>query len=87
METQRDPLVTADPAFITVRDCVVDVLQVKPGDVLPEANFRDDLAATSLSLTEVIMAVEEAFGLDIEESEMDGLDTVGELYALVLRLR
>lgn len=69
--------------FEKFRQCAVEVLGVKPEQVTPEARFAEDLDADSLDLVELIMALEEAFNITVEESELDGVDTVAGAYALV----
>lgn len=69
--------------FEKFRSCAVEVLGVKPEQVTMEARFAEDLDADSLDLVELVMALEEAFDITVEESELDGVDTVGGAYALV----
>jgi acyl carrier protein len=61
----------------------VEVLQVPADKVVPEARFGDDLDADSLDLVEFVMALEEAFDITVEESELEGVETVGQAYELV----
>ncbi len=51
-------------------------MSVKPEEVVPEANFVDDLGADSLDLVELIMAMEEAFDMEISDEEAEKLQTV-----------
>ncbi|MDA8080521.1 MAG: acyl carrier protein [Actinomycetota bacterium] len=69
--------------FEKFRSCAVEVLGVKPEQVKMEARFAEDLDADSLDLVELVMALEEAFDITVEESELDGVDTVAGAYALV----
>lgn len=69
--------------FEKFRECAVEVLGVKPEQVTLEARFAEDLDADSLDLVELVMALEEAFDITVEESELDGVDTVAGAYALV----
>ncbi|TAN29604.1 MAG: acyl carrier protein [Actinomycetota bacterium] len=69
--------------FEKFRECAVEVLGVKPEQVTMEARFAEDLDADSLDLVELVMALEEAFDITVEESELDGVDTVAGAYALV----
>ncbi len=69
--------------FEKFRGCAVEVLGVKPEQVTLEARFAEDLDADSLDLVELVMALEEAFDITVEESELDGVDTVAGAYALV----
>ena len=73
----------ADDAFETFKRCAVDVLQVAPEQVTPEAKFADDLDADSLDLVELVMALEEAFDIEVPEEELEGVTTVGQAYELV----
>jgi acyl carrier protein len=61
----------------------VEVLQVAPEQVTMEARFGDDLDADSLDLVELVMALEEAFDVEVPEEELDGIETVGQAYELV----
>ena len=50
-----------------VKEIIVDQLGVSIDEVKPEAKFVDDLGADSLDLTELIMAMEEEFGVEIAD--------------------
>ena len=52
-----------------VKGIVVEQLGVSADEVKPEASFVEDLGADSLDLTELIMAMEEAFDLEIDDEE------------------
>jgi acyl carrier protein len=60
------------------------VLQVPEDKIVPEASFTEDLNADSLDLVEFVMALEEAFDITVDETELDGVDTVGQAYELVV---
>ena len=64
-------------------DAAVEVLAVDPSKVTLEASFSDDLGADSLDLVELVMALEETFDITVDESELDGGETVGQAYELV----
>jgi acyl carrier protein len=70
-------------AFARFRQCAVEVLQVEADKVTPEANFADDLDADSLDLVELVMALEEQFDITVDESELDGVETVQQAFDLV----
>ncbi len=70
-------------AFEKFRACAVEVLQVPPEKIVLEARFGEDLDADSLDLVEFVMALEETFDITVEESEIDGVETVGQAYELV----
>lgn len=64
--------------------CAVEVLSVEAGQVTKEAKFADDLDADSLDLVELVMALEEEFDVTVEEEELEGVETVGSAYDLVV---
>ena len=59
-----------------VKKIIVDMLGVKPEDVVPEASFEDDLGADSLDTVELVMALEEEFETDIPDEEAEKINTV-----------
>jgi acyl carrier protein len=70
--------------FARFKKCAVDVLSVDEDKVVMEAKFADDLDADSLDLVELVMALEEEFGVEVPEEELEGVDTVGQAYDLVV---
>jgi acyl carrier protein len=69
--------------FEKFKACAVEVLQVPEDKVVLEARFGDDLDADSLDLVELVMALEEAFDVTVEESELENIETVGQAYTLI----
>lgn len=59
-----------------VNQIVVEQLDVEPSDVTLEASFVDDLGADSLDRVELVMAFEEAFGLEIPDEDAEKILTV-----------
>lgn len=59
-----------------VREIIANQLGVEPAEVLPEASFVDDLGADSLDLVELIMAMEEEFGVEVPDEEAEKMRTV-----------
>jgi len=59
-----------------VTQIVVDQLGVEPAEVVPGASFVDDLGADSLDRVELVMAFEEAFGLEIPDDDAEKIVTV-----------
>ena len=70
--------------FARFRKCAVEVLSVSEDQVVPEAKFGDDLDADSLDLVELVMALEEEFGVEVPEADLEGIETVGQAYDLVV---
>lgn len=69
--------------FARFQKCAVEVLSVAADQVTPDAKFGDDLDADSLDLVELVMALEEEFGVEVPEEELEGIETVGQAYELV----
>jgi len=59
-----------------VIDIIVEQLSVDKDKVVPNASFVDDLGADSLDLVELIMAMEEAFGIEIPDEVAEKITTV-----------
>lgn len=59
-----------------VIDIIVEQLSVDKSKVVPGASFVDDLGADSLDLVELIMAMEEAFGIEIPDEVAEKITTV-----------
>ena len=66
-----------------VTNIIVDKLSVDKSRVVPEASFLDDLGADSLNIVELVMAVEEEFGIEIPDEDAENLFTVGELQSYI----
>jgi len=62
-----------------VKEIVVTQLGVTAEQVTPEASFIDDLGADSLDTVEVVMAFEEAFGVEVPDEDAEKLRTVGDV--------
>lgn len=70
--------------FARFRSCAVEVLSVSEDQVTPEAKFGDDLDADSLDLVELVMALEEEFDVTVPEEELEGIESVGQAFDLVV---
>jgi len=55
---------------------IVEQLDIKPEEVTKEASFIDDLGADSLDTVELVMALEEEFGIEIPDDEAERIRTV-----------
>ena len=73
----------SDAAFEKFRGCAVEVLQVPADKITKEAKFAEDLDADSLDLVELVMALEEAFDITVDETELEDISTVGQAFDLV----
>ena len=61
-----------------VKEIIAKELEVDSKQLTPEAKFIEDLGADSLDIVELVMALEEEFGLDIPDEDADKLKTVGD---------
>lgn len=61
-----------------ITEIIVEQLGVKPEEVTPEASFVDDLGADSLDTVELVMALEEEFGVEIPDEDAEKIQTVGD---------
>ena len=59
-----------------VKQIIVDQLGVEPAEVTPTASFVDDLGADSLDRVELVMALEETFGMEIPDDDAERISTV-----------
>ena len=65
--------------FEQVRDIIVETLGCDAEQVTMDASLADDLGADSLASVELVMALEEATGISIEDSALAGMKTVGDV--------
>ena len=64
--------------FEKIKKIIVDQLGVDESEVTLRASFVDDLGADSLDTVELVMALEEEFGIEIPDEDAEKLTTVGE---------
>lgn len=61
-----------------IKDIIAEQLGVKKEEIKPESSFIDDLGADSLDTVEVVMALEEEFGIEIPDEDAEKITTVGD---------
>ncbi|HEV2615197.1 MAG TPA: acyl carrier protein [Candidatus Acidoferrales bacterium] len=66
-----------------VKQIIVEQLGVDEGEVTPTASFVDDLGADSLDIVELVMAFEEAFGIEIPDEDAEKIATVKDAIAYI----
>ena len=60
-----------------VKEVVMDKLGVEESQITETAHFMDDLGADSLDTVELIMQLEEEFGIEIPDEDAEKITTVG----------
>lgn len=71
-------------AFDKIKDLAVEVLGVDESKVNEAARFKEDLDADSLDIVEFVMGMEDSFDVELPESEVEGVGTVGQAVDLVM---
>ena len=67
-----------DEGFERIREVLAERLSVEESDITEEANFQEDLGADSLDLVEMIMELEDQFGIKIPDDDAQKIQTVGQ---------
>ena len=62
--------------FEKIKELIVEQLSVDEDAVTPEAKFKDDLEADSLDLFELVMALEDEYGVEIPSEDLEKIVTV-----------
>lgn len=63
-----------------IADIIAEQLHVSPGmTITEETSFKQDLRADSFELMELVMALEEEYGIKVEDEELEGFETVGDV--------
>lgn len=69
--------------FEDVKKVVVEQLGVSESEVSREASYVDDLGADSLDTVELVMALEEAFGMEIPDEDAEKIKTIGDTISYI----
>lgn len=72
-----------DNEFIKLKNIIADVLNVDPDEIDEDTTFADDLGADSLDLYQILMGLEEEFGVTVEQEKVVNIKTVGEALELI----
>ncbi len=74
----------AEPTMLqALTDVLVERLKVDEKAVRPAANLFDDLGLDSIDLMSAVMAIEEQFGIEVSDAELENVTTVGEAVELL----
>ena len=66
-----------------VKPLIAEALNLDVADVTPEATLKDDLGIDSLDAVELIMELEDEFGVKIEDAEAQAFVTIGDIVTLL----
>ncbi len=72
-----------DAVFDKIKEILVEQLGVEEDDVTMESSFTDELNADSLDIVELVMAMEQEFGISIPDEEAERIRTVGDAVEFV----
>jgi acyl carrier protein len=68
-----------------VREHLAEELEVDPGEIREDTRFKEDLDADSLDLYELVMELEDTYGIKVSEEQAAKIGTVGEAVEFVLQ--
>ncbi len=69
--------------FEKIKEMVAENLGVDAGSITEESSFKDDLGADSLDLFELVMALEEEYGIEIPTEDLEQIATVGDVISYI----
>ena len=75
---------TREEVLEHVKSILVETLSVDEDKVTPDARFQEDLETDSLDLVELVMTMEDKFGIKISDEEAAGIKTVGDAVDFVM---
>ena len=75
---RRAPRAVREEILERVKEVLVEQLGVDEGEITEAASFQEDLDADSLDLVELIMELEDQFGVKISDEDAQGIQTVGQ---------
>lgn len=75
---------TRDEVMDLVRSHLVNELELSPDEITPEARFKEDFDADSLDLYELVMELEDRYGISVSEKEASEIVTVKDAVDFVL---
>jgi acyl carrier protein len=68
-----------------LRSLMAEQLGVEPAQMTRDSNILEDLGADSLDVVEMVMAIEDAFDIEVEDADAEAMRTVGDVEAYVVK--
>ena len=65
--------------FERIREIVAEKVGIEEADITMETSFADDLDADSITLFELVMALEDEFNIEIDDESIEQIKTVGDI--------
>lgn len=72
-----------DSEFERIKKIVADVLNVDPDEITEETTFEEDLGADSLDMYQILLGLEEEFGVEVDLDKVKDIKTAGEALEVV----
>lgn len=69
-----------------LREIIARILKISPEKVVPEASFKNDLAADSLDLVLLVYEIEDRLGISLSDDDAKNIRTVGDAFRLASQL-
>ncbi len=69
--------------FEKVRDIICEQLDIQKSEVTPESRFDEDLNADSFEIMELVVKIEDEFGITVEDEALESIETVGDVVKLL----
>ncbi|MBO4583557.1 MAG: acyl carrier protein [Clostridia bacterium] len=69
--------------FEKLRDMICDQLDLDPENVTEESLIIEDLGADSLDIVDLVMTIEEEFGVEVPDEEIENIRTVGDVVKFI----
>ncbi len=69
--------------FDKIKEIIMDQLQVEESEITMDTNLMKDLSADSLDAVEIIMAIEDEYGIEIPDEDAENIQTVQDLVKFV----
>ena len=80
---EKGPL-ERDQVLELIRDLLADILEIEPSAISESSSFAEDLDADSLDLYELVMELEDRYGVAVSEEQATHIKTVGDAVGFVL---